>query len=222
MWHIQHANGIRENDELHVPVGKAVNLTFISQDVIHDFFVPAFRIHTDVIPGHYTNAWFEATKVGVYDLFCGQYCGTQHSEMIGKVYVMEPAAYQAWLASGGDKQVTKRQSIAESGEEIFNRFQCVQCHGFAPARAPSLVDLHNTPVRLEDGRAVLADDNYLRESIIDPPKKVVEGYQPVMASYQNSLSEDQVLQLVAFIKSLRSGNKAVAPAEGNRQEGKQQ
>ncbi len=213
MWHMQHPNGVRENNELHVPAGRPIKLVMISQDVIHDLYVPAFRIHQDVLPGKYTYAWFEATKTGKYRIYCGQYCGTQHSEMTGFVYVMEPAEYQAWLASGGDSTRMTQLTMDEAGQQIYDRLQCGSCHGFAPARAPSLIDLYGSQVKLADGRSVRADETYLRESIVAPDTKIVEGYQAIMPSYRNQLSEDQLLQLIAFIKSLRSGMQAPAPKE---------
>jgi len=217
MWHIQHANGIRENNELHVPVGKPVKVTMISQDVIHDFYVPAFRIHKDVVPGYYTYTWFKPTKVGQYHLFCGQYCGTNHSEMIGTVYVMEPADYQAWLASGGQRVTAKRQTVREAGEMLYTDLGCVQCHGFAPARAPSLVGLYNEVVELEGGSVARADENYLRESILQPEARVVKGYQAIMPSFRSQLSEDEVLQLVTFIKALSKEKTAAPMGTGQKQ-----
>lgn len=211
MWHIQHANGIRENNELHVPVGRPVKLTMISQDVIHDFFVPAFRMHMDVVPGFYTYVWYTPNKVGQYHILCGQYCGANHSEMVGTVFVMEPADYQAWLASGGNKKMASRRgSMGDEGERLYTEYGCVQCHGFAPARAPSLVGLYNEQVELDDGRVVRADDNYLRESILTADTKVAKGYQAIMPSFRAQLNEDEVLQLVTFIKSL-SKEKTSAP-----------
>jgi cytochrome c oxidase subunit 2 len=204
MWHLQHANGVRENNELHVPVGKPVKLNMISQDVIHSFYVPAFRIKKDVIPGYYSTQWFTPTKEGRFRLFCAEYCGTEHSEMTGWVTVMKQADFDAWLASGGESRGATRRSMEESGEQIYLNLACNNCHGLAPARAPSLVGLYMKREKLDNGQTVSADERYLRESIREPDVKVVEGYQPVMPSYKNQLNEDQILQLISFIKSLRS------------------
>jgi cytochrome c oxidase subunit 2 len=212
MWHIQHPDGIRENDALHIPVGRPVKLTMISQDVIHSFFVPAFRIKRDVVPGMYTSVWFIPTKVGKYHLFCAQYCGADHSQMTGWVTVMKPQDYAAWEASGGETPTTPRSTMEATGEQIFNNLACVSCHGFAPARAPALVGLYGQPVKLTDGRTVIADDAYIRESILYPDAKVVEGYQPIMPPFKDQLSEEQVLDLIAFLKSLGSENTGIKPA----------
>lgn len=215
MWHLQHSNGIRENNELHIPVGKPVKLTMISQDVIHSFFIPAFRIKRDVVPGMYTGVWFTATQTGRFHLFCAQYCGTSHSQMTGWVTVMSPQDYQAWVASGGQKTtVAARPTMEAAGEEIFNKLACVSCHGYAPARAPSLVNLYNRPVRLTDNNSVIADEAYLRESILIPDAKVVEGYQPIMPVFRGQLSEEEVLELIAYIKSLGPGSSLKMPDQG--------
>ncbi len=204
MWHLQHANGVRENNELHVPVNKPVKLNMISQDVLHAFFVPAFRIKKDVLPGYYSTQWFTPTVVGRYRMFCAEYCGTEHSEMGGWVTVMDQADFDAWLAAGGESRGPGRRSMEESGEQMYLNLACNNCHGLSPARAPSLVGLYQKREKLENGETIIADERYLRESIRDPDEKVVDGYQPVMPSYKNQLSEDQVLQLIAFIKSLKS------------------
>jgi cytochrome c oxidase subunit 2 len=198
MWKIQHPQGPREINELHVPVGVPVKLTMISEDVIHSFYIPAFRIKMDVLPGRYTTLWFEATKTGEYHLFCAEYCGTQHSGMIGRVVVMEPLDYQNWLAGG-----PPAESLEAAGERLFSQMQCNTCHFSGPgARGPVLEGVFGAPVRLADGRTVTADENYVRESILNPAAKVVAGYRPVMPTYAGQLSEEQVLQLVAYIKSL--------------------
>ena len=197
MWKLQHPDGHQEINELHVPVGRRVKLTMTSEDVIHSFFVPAFRIKMDVLPGRYSNAWFEATRPGRYRLFCAEFCGTQHSGMIGSVIVLELSEYESWL--GGQAAGI---STAKLGEGLFQRLGCVSCHrpgGAVPA--PSLVGLFGSKVKLADGRSVVADENYIRESIIDPRAKVVAGYQPVMPLYRGLISEDGILQIIAYLKS---------------------
>jgi cytochrome c oxidase subunit II len=198
MWKLEHQQGQSEINELHVPVGRDIKLIMTSQDVIHSFYIPAFRIKQDVLPGRYTTAWFRATKPGTYHLFCAEYCGTAHSGMIGQIVVMEPAQYQAWLAGGG---VTG--SLASNGQTIFQQLGCPTCHRFdVQGRGPNLVGVFGKPVQLEDGRTVLADENYIRESILSPSAKVVMGYKPIMPVFQGLVSEEQLTELVAYIKSL--------------------
>lgn len=199
MWKVQHPEGRLEIDELHIPVGRPIKLMLTSQDVIHDFFVPAFRVKKDVLPGRYTTVWFEATKAGEYHLFCSQYCGTQHSGMVGRIIVMEPTHYQAWL-SGEATGV----SMAMAGERLFKRLGCAACHPENDTgRGPSLVGLFGKTVRLQGGRSVTADENYIRESILNPQAKIVAGYQPIMPTFKGLISEDGILQIVAYLKSLR-------------------
>lgn len=209
MWQMQHANGVRENAELHVPVGRNIVLTMISQDAIHSFFVPAFRVKHDVLPGAYTRLWFRPTRTGRYRLFCTQYCGTQHSQMDGWVYVMEPYEFEQWLANAGEKVAMKQQSMAEAGRAVFERMACASCHapsetadGKPPQRGGSLNGLYGSLVKLKSGQTVSADEDYIRESIMRPDAKIVEGYWPIMPSYEGQLSEEQVLQLIAYIKTL--------------------
>jgi cytochrome c oxidase subunit 2 len=198
MWKLQHPEGQKEINELHVPVNTAVQLTMASEDVIHDFFVPAFRIKQDVVPGRYTILWFEATKTGRYHFFCSQYCGTNHALMGGWVTVMEPAEYQAWL-SGGAAQ----GSLADAGERLFQSLACHTCHQEnATGRGPSLKGLYGSIVHLDNGQTVFADDAYIRESILKPGAKITAGYQNIMPTFQGLVSEEQVLQLIAYIKSL--------------------
>ncbi len=205
MWKIQHADGRREMNELHVPVGQPVRLTMASEDVIHSFFVPAFRFKRDVVPGRFSTAWFEASKPGKYHLFCAEYCGTRHSNMIGWVYVMRPADYQAWLSGG-----MAGESLAAAGAKRFIEHACNTCHGDQKgARGPSLVGAFGRPVRLQNGQTVLMDEAYIRESIVNPQAKLVEGYPPIMPTFQGLISEEALLQLVAYIKSL-----SPAPAAG--------
>jgi cytochrome c oxidase subunit 2 len=202
MWKFQHMEGHREINELHVPVGRPVRLTMASEDVIHSFYVPAFRVKADVVPGRYNTTWFEATKTGSYHLFCAEYCGTKHSGMIGRVVVMEPADYQAWL-SGQTSQVPP----IVAGEELFNTLACVTCHKQErTARGPSLDGLYGSAVRLRGGEKVVADERYIRQSILNPSAKLVEGYEPIMPTFEGQISEEGLLGLVAYIKSL--GGKA--------------
>jgi cytochrome c oxidase subunit II len=198
MWKFQHPEGQREIDQLHVPLGRAVRLTMISQDVIHSMFLPEFRVKQDVLPGRYTTTWFQTTKPGRYHVFCSQYCGTMHSGMIGEVVVMEPADYQAWL-SGGNAE----GSLASTGQKLFQQLGCSTCHRFdTQGRGPNLVGVYGKPVLLDDGRTVMADDNYIRESILTPGAKVVAGFKPIMPMFQGIVSEEQLLSLVAYIKSM--------------------
>ncbi|HEX9273852.1 MAG TPA: cytochrome c oxidase subunit II [Candidatus Binatia bacterium] len=206
MWKAQHAEGQREINELHVPVGQAVKLTMTSEDVIHDVFLPAFRIKQDVLPGRYTTLWFQATKAGEYPLFCAQYCGTQHSGMVGRVVVLEPAEFEKWL-SGGATGV----SMIDQGASLFKRFGCETCHGAGgTSQGPSLAGLFGKTVKLQEGTTVTADENYIRESILDPRAKIVAGYQPIMPTFKGLVSEEGLLQLIAYIKSLEGAERKAA------------
>ncbi len=197
MWKLEHAEGQREINELHVPVGRDVKLIMTSQDVIHSFYVPAFRMKQDVLPGRYTVAWFRATKPGTYHLFCAEYCGTQHSGMIGSIVVQEPAQYEAWMSGGSTGP------LSATGEKIFAELGCVTCHrSDTQGRGPNLQGVFGKPVLLEDGRTVTVDENYVRESILDPGAKVVNGFKPVMPTFQGIVSEEQLNALVAYVKSL--------------------
>jgi cytochrome c oxidase subunit 2 len=197
MWKLEHAEGQREINELHVPVGRDVKLIMTSQDVIHSFYVPAFRIKQDVLPGRYTVAWFRATKAGTYHLFCAEYCGTQHSGMIGSIVVLEPAQYEVWMGGGSTGP------LSATGEKIFAELGCATCHrSDTQGRGPTLQGIFNRPVLLEDGRTVTADENYIRESILDPGAKVVNGFKPVMPTFQGLVSEEQLNALIAYVKSL--------------------
>jgi cytochrome c oxidase subunit 2 len=180
-----------------------------SEDVIHDFFVPAFRMKKDVLPGRYATAWFQATKTGRYHLFCAQYCGTKHSAMIGWIDVMEPADYQAWLSGGAASE-----SLASAGAKLFQRHACSTCHRpDSLGRGPNLEGLFGKPVQLSDGRTVVADESYIRESILTPNSKIVAGYQPIMPTFQGLVSEEELLQLVAYVKSLSKPAAAPGPAQ---------
>lgn len=198
MWKIQHPEGHREINTLHVPVGEKIKLTMTSEDVIHSFFIPAFRVKQDVLPGRYTQLWFEATKPGEYHLFCTEYCGAEHSQMIGTVTVMEPEDYQEWLAGG-----TVGSSPVASGEELFQQYACNTCHdqGDSP-RGPSLRGIADQTVELADGSSLSRDDNYLRESIMRPSSKMVAGYPNLMPTYQGQITEEGISHLIAYIRSL--------------------
>ena len=197
MWKFEHAEGQREINELHVPIGRDVKMIMTSQDVIHSFYVPAFRIKQDVLPGRYTTAWFHATKPGTYHLFCAEYCGTEHSGMIGWIVVMEPRDYQAWMTSGGN------QPLAVTGQKLFSELGCTTCHrSDTQGRGPNLVGIYNKPVVLEDGRTVIADENYIRESIMEPTAKIVKGFRPIMPTSQGQISDEQLNALVEYVKSL--------------------
>jgi cytochrome c oxidase subunit 2 len=205
MWKFQHLDGQREINELHVPVGRPVKLIMTSEDVIHDVFVPAFRVKADVIPGRYSHLWFEATKPGTYHLFCAEYCGTRHSGMIGQVVVMEPEAYQAWLAGG-----VQEGTLASAGSKLFQDLACNTCHRpDAQGRGPVLENLYGKQVSLQSGETVVVDEAYIRESILTPSAKVTSGFQPIMPTFQGLVSEEGLLELIEYVKSL----KADAPAQ---------
>jgi cytochrome c oxidase subunit II len=174
-----------------------VRLTMISQDVLHSFFVPEFRIKHDVLPNRYSYAWFNATKTGTFKIFCTEYCGTKHSGMIGEVIVLDPAAYQLWLSGGTGG------SLSQAGEQLFTSLGCVTCHsGESGARGPNLAGVYGTPQKLADGKTVIADDDYIRESILNPQAKLVATYGPIMPTFSGQVSEEGLIQLVAYIKSL--------------------
>jgi cytochrome c oxidase subunit 2 len=203
MWKLQHMEGRREIDELHVPVGRPVRLMMTSEDVIHSFYVPAFRVKQDVIPGRYSTVWFEATKPGTYHLFCAEYCGTLHSGMIGWVVAMEPAAFAAWLA--GETPGAANVPVAAAGEELFQLQGCGTCHrADGSGQGPALAGLFGRTVTLDNGATVVADEGYLRESIVNPQAKIVAGYKPVMPTFQGLLSEEDVMRLLAYVKSLKA------------------
>jgi cytochrome c oxidase subunit 2 len=225
MWKLEHAEGQREINELHVPVGRDVRMIMTSQDVIHSFFIPAFRIKQDVLPGRYTVAWFRATKPGVYHLFCAEYCGTQHSGMVGSIVVLEPAQYETWMNGGSTGP------LSATGEKIFAELGCSTCHrSDTQGRGPNLHGVFGKTVQLEDGRTVTADENYLRECILDPGTKRVKGFQPIMPTFQGLVSEEQVNALVAYIKSIaaakgeavKSVSTAAPPAQTNAQKNRSQ
>ena len=198
MWKVQHMDGQREINELHVPVGRPVKLIMGSEDVLHSYFIPEFRVKADVIPGRYNVLWFTATKPGTYKLFCAEYCGTKHSGMIGSVIAMEPENFQNWLAGGAASE-----SPVAAGEKLFQDLACSTCHtNDAQARGPVLTNLFGQQVQLQNGGTALADEAYIRESIVSPQAKVVAGFQPIMPTFQGLVSEEQLLQLIAYVKSL--------------------
>jgi cytochrome c oxidase subunit II len=208
MWKFQHLNGRREIGELHVPVGRAVKLTLTSEDVIHDLYIPAFRIKGDVVPGRYMTMWFEATKPGRYPFFCAEYCGTKHSSMLGSIVAMDAPAYQAWLGGGGVPG--SGPDLAQAGQKLFGDLGCASCHrADDQGRGPSLAGLGGGRVELNGGQVVAADDAYIRESILDPGAKVVAGFRPIMPTYRGLVGEEQVVALLEYIKSLRAGDPAV-------------
>jgi cytochrome c oxidase subunit 2 len=200
MWKFQHPEGNREIDELHVPVGQPIKMIMTSEDVIHSFYVPAFRMKQDVLPGRYTTTWFQADRPGTFHLFCAEYCGTEHSRMIGSVVVMEARDYEAWLSGA-----QPGQSMVASGAQLFESLACNTCHrpgaGMAP-RAPRLEGLFGRQVKLADGRTLMADETYVRESILNPTAKIVAGWQPIMPTFQGQVTEEQLVQLLAYVKSL--------------------
>lgn len=208
MWKIQHETGQREINELHVPVGRKIKLTMTTEDVIHDFFVPAFRTKADVVPGRYSYLWFEATKPGKYHLFCAEYCGLNHSGMGGYVYVMEQRDFDNWLSGN-----VSGQTPVEAGKDLFeNKLGCASCHAGGPQqRGAKLENIFNTDVKLVGGSTVKADEQYIRNSILNPASQVVEGYQPIMPTFKGQVTEDQLNSLVAYIKSL-SPNAAASGA----------
>jgi cytochrome c oxidase subunit 2 len=198
MWKVEHPEGQREINELHVPLGRPVKLTMTSEDVIHDFFVPAFRVKKDVLPGRYTSLWFEATKVGTFHLFCAQYCGAFHAGMLGSIIVQQPDEYERWLAGGAPGE-----SMEQAGAKIFQASGCPTCHtADGTGLGPSLLGVAGHPVKLTTGETVTADDAYMRESILLPKAKVVQGYSPIMPSFQGQMTEEQLNNVVAYLRAL--------------------
>lgn len=208
MWRFQHIDGQREINQLHVPVGRAVKVIFTSEDVLHDLYIPVFRVKADAIPGRYSSIWFKATKTGDFHIFCAEYCGTRHSGMIGEVHVMEPDAYQAWLSGGG-----LTGSLASRGEQLFSQLACNTCHvADGTGRGPALAGVFGSQVKLEGGRTVVADESYIRESILTPQMKIVQGYGPIMPTFQGLVSEENLLSLLEYVKTLPASRAAGAQA----------
>jgi cytochrome c oxidase subunit 2 len=207
MWKIQHEEGNREINELHVPLGETFKLTMTSQDVIHSFSIPAFRIKQDVVPGRYVTEWFKPTRVGSFHLFCAEYCGSDHSVMGGRIIVMKPADYQAWL-----KNNHPSASIAIAGANLFRSLGCSGCHmGNPSVHAPRLEGLYGKPVPLNGGQVVVADDQYIRDSILLPASQIAAGYTNLMPSFRGHVSEEELMELIAYIKSIGNENPTEAP-----------
>jgi len=210
MWKFQHPTGQREINTLHVPINRPVRITMASEDVIHSLFFPTFRTKADVLPNRYRVMWFQATRTGRYHIFCAEYCGTLHSGMIGWVEVMEPTDYQRWLAGGAEG------SLASQGEKLFQKYACNTCHtNDATARGPMLVGLYGSTVTLSDNSTLAADENYIRESILNPQAKVVKGFQPLMPTFQGQMSEDDLMKLLAYVKSLTKSASVGVAAPGH-------
>jgi cytochrome c oxidase subunit II len=204
MWKIQHPQGQSEINELHVPLGQPVKLIMASEDVVHSFFIPAFRTKLDVVPGRYSTIWFQPTRAGEYHMFCAEYCGTLHSGMIGRVVVMEPAEYQQWLGEGASTV-----SITDAGAQLFERLGCAICHRpDGKGQGPALAGRFGKTVKLQDGRTVTVDEGYLRESILNPNAKITAGYPPVMPTFKGLIDEQGIMQIIAYLKSLPAQERA--------------
>jgi cytochrome c oxidase subunit 2 len=200
MWKAEHPGGQHEINALHVPVNQPIQLTIISQDVFHSFSIPAFRVKREAIPGRYSSVWFEPTEIGTYHLFCTQYCGTEHSHMIGEVVVLSQEDYKKWLDGS-----TSGSSLAQNGERLFASLSCNACHNTRPdARGPSLANVYGSRLNLANGQQAVADDAYLREAILNPSQHITQGYAPIMPTYQGQISEEGVIDLVEYIKNLDS------------------
>ncbi len=211
MWRFQHIDGQSEINELHVPLGRPVKVTFTSEDVLHSLYVPAFRVKADAIPGRYSSIRFTPTKAGEYHLFCAEYCGTRHSGMIGRVVVMEPNDYQAWLSGGGTGM-----SMVARGEQLFQQLGCVSCHlKDGSGRGPSLVGKYGAQEQLASGVAVNVDEGYIRESILTPQQKLTAGYGPVMPTFQGLVNEEGLMSLIEYIKSLQSSGQPAVATQAN-------
>ncbi len=213
MWKFQHSTGQREINELHIPVGRKIKLTMTTEDVLHDLYFPTFRTKMDVVPGRYTTLWFEPTKPGKYRIYCAEYCGLNHSGMGGFVYVMEQRDFDNWLSGN-----IADQTPAQAGEDLFNnKLGCASCHqqGGQGGRGPALQGLFGTQVKLANGQTVVADEVYIRESILNPQGQIVAGYQPIMPTFKGQVTEDQLVQLVAYIKSLGGQTGAASPVQTN-------
>jgi cytochrome c oxidase subunit 2 len=200
MWKAEHPGGQHEINALHVPTGQPIQLTMISQDVFHSFSIPDFRIKREVIPGRYSTMWFEATTPGTYHMFCTQYCGTNHSAMIGEITVLTPADYKKWT-----EESTSGMSLAQNGERLFASMGCNACHsGNAAARGPSLAGVYGSKLALTNGSQVLVNEAYLRDAILNPSQHITAGYAPIMPTYQGQLSEDGLIDIVEYLKTLNT------------------
>ncbi len=201
VWQFEYPNGVRSLNELHVPLGKPVKLVMTSEDVIHSFYVPSFRIKQDVVPGTYTQLWFDPTVAGLHRLECAEYCGKGHSDMLGKIFVDDEKQYTDWMENGGDEG--KNMPLAAFGELLYETRGCKTCHSLDGIRGdgPSFKGIYGHPVRLEGGASVTVDDNYIRESILEPQAKIVAGFEPIMPTFQGMLREREITALIAFIKS---------------------
>jgi cytochrome c oxidase subunit 2 len=200
MWKAEHPGGQHEINSLHVPTGRPVQLTMISQDVFHSYSIPEFRVKREVIPGRYTTVWFNATDPGTYHLFCTQYCGTAHSAMIGDVVAMTPEDYEKWA-----QQSTSGMSLAQNGERLFASMGCNACHnGTAAARGPNLAGVFGSKLTLTSGSEVLVNEAYLRDAILNPSQHVTAGFAPIMPTYQGQISEDGLIDIVEYLKTLQT------------------
>ncbi|SHF54617.1 cytochrome c oxidase subunit 2 [Modicisalibacter ilicicola DSM 19980] len=212
MWKVQHPDGVREINTLHVPVGETIELRLTSEDVIHSFYIPDYRIKHDAVPGTYRKLWFEATKPGQYRLFCAEYCGSYHSRMRGKIIALDPADYQRWLDDQGERETPEVR-----GASLFRSYGCSGCHlGSSNVRAPSLAGVYGRPVPLASGGTVMADEAYLRDSILQPQKHVVAGFSPIMPSYSGQIDEGEILSIIAYLQSLEPEDQALNPSDTTR------
>jgi len=207
MWKLEHQEGNAEINELHIPVNQDIKLVLGSEDVVHSFYIPAFRIKQDVVPGRFATEWFHPTQTGVYRFYCSEYCGLDHAKMEGYVYVLSPEEYAEWIARGAPKE-----TLAQRGEQLYSELGCSGCHsGHAIVHAPQLEGLYGTTVALSDGTSVVADEKYLRDSILQPGTQIVSGYQPVMPAYQGHIREEQLMQLIAYVKSIAKTSPTISP-----------
>lgn len=207
MWKFQHPEGQREINALHVPVGRAFRMMLTSEDVIHDFFVPDFRIHMDVLPNQYTTVWFQATQTGTFHLFCSQYCGTNHSGMVGEVVVMEPQDYERWASLHADG------SAGMEGQKIFRKYRCISCHSVNSKRAPVLSGVFGRPVLLTDGRTIIANDDYIRRHILNPGIDVVAGYENIMPTFKGQISQDEINEIIMWLRGMNAPPAAQVPPD---------
>src|SRR5579884_1205196 len=198
MWKFQHPEGQREINSLHVPVGRPFKVMLTSEDVIHSFFVPNFRLHMDVLPNRYTSVWFQATQTGTFHLFCSQYCGTNHSQMVGEVVVMEPGDYENWL------HLHAEGSAGMQGQKVFRTYRCISCHSLNSKRAPVLSGVYGKPVLLNDGRTIIADDDYIRRSILDPGADIVAGYENIMPTFKGQITAEEINDVIAWPRAMNT------------------